>query len=39
MEKIRIIMDLDVGIDDAIAMCLALGNEKIEVLGFTTVFW
>ena len=38
MEKIRIIMDLDVGIDDAIAMCLALGNEKIEVLGFTTVF-
>ena len=38
MEKIRIIMDLDVGIDDAIAMCLALGNENIEVLGFTTVF-
>lgn len=38
MEKIRIIMDVDTGIDDAIAMCLALGSEKIEVLGFTTTF-
>ena len=38
MEKIKIIMDVDVGIDDAIAMCLALGNEKFEVLGFTTTF-
>lgn len=38
MEKIKIIMDCDVGIDDAIAMCLALGNEKFEVLGFTTTF-
>ena len=38
MEKIKIIMDIDVGIDDAIAMCLALGNEKFEVLGFTTTF-
>ena len=38
MEKIKTIMDVDVGIDDAIAMCLALGNEKFEVLGFTTVF-
>ena len=38
MEKIKIIMDVDTGIDDAIAMCLALGNEKIDVLGFTTTF-
>lgn len=38
MEKIKIIMDVDTGIDDAIAMCLALGNEKIEVLGFTTTY-
>ena len=38
MEKIKIIMDVDVGIDDAIAMCLALGNEKFDVLGFTTTF-
>jgi len=38
MEKIKIIMDVDVGIDDAIAMCLALGDERFEVLGFTTTF-
>ena len=38
MEKIKIIMDVDVGIDDAIAMCLALGNERFDVLGFTTTF-
>ncbi len=38
MEKIKIIMDVDTGIDDAIAMCLALGNEKFDVLGFTTVY-
>ena len=38
MEKTKIIMDVDTGIDDAIAMCLALGNEAFEVLGFTTTF-
>ncbi len=38
MEKIKIIMDVDTGVDDAVAMCLALGNEKFDVLGFTTVF-
>ncbi|MBQ8604142.1 MAG: nucleoside hydrolase [Oscillospiraceae bacterium] len=38
MEKIKVIMDVDTGIDDAIAMCLALGNEKIDVLGFTTTY-
>ena len=38
MEKIKIIMDVDTGIDDAIAMCLACGNEKFDVLGFTTSF-
>lgn len=38
MEKIRIIMDVDTGIDDAIAMCLACGNDAFEVLGFTTTY-
>lgn len=38
MEKIKIIMDVDTGIDDAIAMCLACGNEHFEVLGFTTTY-
>ena len=38
MDKTKIIMDVDTGIDDAIAMCLALGNEAFEVLGFTTTF-
>ncbi len=38
MEKIKIIMDIDTGIDDAIAMCFALGNEKFDVLGFTTTY-
>ncbi len=38
MEKIKIIMDVDTGIDDAIAMCLALGNDRFDVLGFTTVY-
>ncbi|MEG1782533.1 MAG: nucleoside hydrolase [Oscillospiraceae bacterium] len=38
MEKIKIIMDVDTGIDDAIAICLALGNESFEVLGLTTTY-
>ena len=38
MKKIKIIMDVDTGIDDAIAMCLACGNEKFDVIGFTTCF-
>lgn len=38
MEKVKIIMDVDTGIDDAIAMCLALGNDKFDVLGFTTTY-
>ena len=38
MEKIKIIMDVDPGIDDAIAMCFAFGSEKFDILGFTTVF-
>ena len=38
MEKIKIIMDVDTGIDDAIAMCLACGNENFQVLGFTTTY-
>ncbi len=38
MEKIKIIMDVDTGIDDAIAMFTALANDRFDVLGFTTVF-
>lgn len=38
MEKIKIIMDVDTGIDDAIAICLALGNDAFDVIGLTTTF-
>ena len=38
MEKIKIIMDVDTGIDDAIAICLACGNEAFDVLGITTTY-
>lgn len=38
MEKTKIIMDVDTGIDDAIAICLALGSDAFDVLGITTTF-
>lgn len=40
MEKIRIIIDTDIGddADDALALCLALKSPELEVLGITTVF-
>ena len=37
-EKKKIIIDTDPGIDDALAILLALGNEEVEVLALTTVF-
>ena len=36
MEKIPVIMDCDPGHDDAIALILALGSEKLKILGVTT---
>lgn len=40
MDKIKIIIDTDIGddADDALAICLALKSEELEVLGITTVF-
>ena len=33
-----IIVDVDTGIDDALAMAYALNSPELEVLGFTTCF-
>lgn len=40
MEKIKIIIDTDIGdnADDALAICLALKSPELDVLGITTVF-
>ena len=37
MEKIPVIMDVDTGVDDAIAILHALASDKLDVLGITTV--
>ena len=37
MEKIPVIMDVDTGVDDAIAILHALASDKLELLGITTV--
>ena len=37
MDKRKVIIDCDPGIDDALALILALRSEEIEVLGITTV--
>lgn len=37
MEKIKIILDIDTGHDDAIALMLAAGNPNIDLLGVTVV--
>ena len=37
MEKTRVIIDCDTGIDDAIAFVLAAHSEKLDILGVTTV--
>ena len=33
----RIIMDVDTGIDDALAILLAVKSRKLDILGITTV--
>ena len=40
MDRIKIIIDTDIGddADDALAICLALKSEELEVMGITTVF-
>ena len=40
MDKIKVIIDTDIGddADDALAICLALKSEELEVMGITTVF-
>ena len=37
MKKIPVIMDVDTGIDDAVAIILAANSPEIEILGITTV--
>ncbi|MBR2553010.1 MAG: nucleoside hydrolase, partial [Erysipelotrichaceae bacterium] len=37
MEKEKIVLDVDTGSDDAIAIVCALLSEELEVLGITTV--
>ena len=37
MEKRKVILDVDTGSDDAIALICALANPDFEVLGITTV--
>ena len=40
MEKLKIILDTDIGddVDDSFALALALKSPELEVLGVTTVF-
>ncbi len=38
MKKIPVILDVDLGVDDACAVLLAFKSSNIEVLGVTTVF-
>ena len=37
-KKIKLILDTDPGIDDAIAILMAINNSQIDLLGITTVF-
>lgn len=38
MKKIPIIIDVDTGIDDAVALMFAAANERFEIIGITTSF-
>lgn len=37
MDKRKVIIDTDPGIDDAAALMTALSDDSLEILGFTTV--
>lgn len=37
-KKVKMILDLDTGVDDAMALAYALGNPNIELIGVTTVY-
>ena len=37
MKKIPVIMDVDTGIDDAVALILAMQSEKLDIKGITVV--
>jgi len=37
-KKIPVILDVDTGVDDALALILALGNPKLDVKAVTTIF-
>ena len=38
VKNIKMILDLDTGVDDAMALAYALGHPNIELIGVTTVF-
>jgi inosine-uridine nucleoside N-ribohydrolase len=38
MKRLPVILDVDLGVDDACAVLLALRSPQLEVLGITTVF-
>lgn len=37
-KKVKMILDLDTGVDDAMALAYALGNPNIDLIGVTTVY-
>ncbi len=37
-KKVKMILDTDLGIDDAMALAYALGSPQIELIGVTTIF-
>ena len=36
--KIPVILDLDTGVDDAMALALAAASDRLEILGLTAVY-
>ena len=37
MEKYKVIMDVDTGTDDAVALCMAINSDQIDLLGVCSV--
>ena len=37
MKKIPVLIDVDTGIDDAMALVIACASDKLDILGVTTV--